>query len=109
MGVFGGTPANGYLREGGCVFGQPLSPTSQLLNEALEPMDDEETIRMDEEPSNNVALNILPQELIWSNNSAQVCNYDVFNTSSVVVAIVIQHVSVITHTLCMTLCTVYSC
>jgi len=44
------------------MFGQPMSPSSQLLNEALLPLDDEETLRMEEEPSNNVAYNIYPNE-----------------------------------------------
>ena len=83
MSVYGGMPSNSYLLEPGGVFDQPLlSPSSQLLNEALEPMDDEETLRMDEEPSNNieeplnnVAHNIYAQELPNLNlfNSAQVC------------------------------------
>ena len=83
MSVYGGMASNSFLRDRGCVFDQPpLSPSSQLLNEALEPMDDEETLRMDEEPPNNVeeplnnvALNIYRQELPNLNlfNSAQVC------------------------------------
>lgn len=76
--------ANAYLRDRSCVFEQPLSPSSQLLNEALEPMDaidDEETLRMNEEPSNNVeeplnnvAHNIYIQEPSTLNLlSSQVC------------------------------------
>ena len=81
VGVFG-MSSNAYLRDRSCVFEQPLSPSSQLLNEALEPMDDEETLRMNEEPSNNVeeplnnvAHNIYTHELPTLNlfNSAQVC------------------------------------
>ena len=84
MGVYGGMTSNSYLHDRGCVFDQPmLSPSSQLLNEALEPMDlamdDEETLRETpnnvEEPLNNVAHNIYAQELPNLNlfNSAQVC------------------------------------
>lgn len=71
--------SNSYLRDGSCVFEQPLSPNSQLLNEALEPMDDEETLREPlydlEEPLNNVAHNIYTQEIPTLNllNSAMVC------------------------------------
>ena len=55
------------------------SPLSQLLAEALEPMNDEETLRMDEEPPNNVeeplnnvAFNIYRPNL-YLFSSAQVC------------------------------------
>ena len=75
MGMFG-MASNSYIHEG-CVFEQPLLAP----NEALEPVDDEETLRMDEptnnivEPLNNVALDIYTQELPTLNflNSAQVC------------------------------------
>ena len=73
-----GMPLNPYLREQGCVFGQPLL-SSQLFNEALDPMDDEETLQEPTnniaEPLNNVAMDIYTQELPTLNflNSAQVC------------------------------------
>ena len=91
MGVYGGIASNSYLRDRGCVFDQPLlSPSSQLLNEALEPMDDEETLREPpnnvEEPLNNVAHNIYAQELPNLNlfNSAQVCVMMCYSVTSFV-------------------------
>ena len=56
-------PSNSFLRDRGCVFDRSSLTTdpSQLLNEALEPLDDE-TLRMDEEPVNNVSLNVDAQE-----------------------------------------------
>ena len=81
--------SSSYLHEQGCVFEQPLlTSASQLFNEALEPMDDEETLRMNDEPINNIveplnniALDMYTQEHPTLNflNSAQVCVIFVFD------------------------------
>ena len=74
MGVFG-FASNSYYHDQSCVFGtdrqqQPLDPLTELLlgNEAQEPVDDEETVRMEEEPPNNVAYDIYSQEVQTPNN-----------------------------------------
>jgi len=75
MGVFGYT-SNSYYHDQSFVFGtdrqqQPLDPLTELLlgcNEAQEPVDDEDTIRMEDEPPNNVAYDIYNQEVQTPNN-----------------------------------------
>jgi len=76
MGVFGGSSSS-YYHDQSFVFGtdrqqqQQLDPLTEFLlgsNEAQEPVDDEETIRMEEEPPNNVAYDIYNQEVNTPNN-----------------------------------------
>lgn len=71
MGIYCGMSSR--LRDRGCVFDQQpaLSPSSQLLNEAQEPLDDEtenETfpIRVFEEPANNVATDTVTSRNVRS-------------------------------------------